>query len=74
MLALRSDDLITFATILIGLSAGVGCRYLTFSSAVTVHGGLSKPFLFIKCHAAVQLQWQSRRLAISPPYSIPGNA
>jgi hypothetical protein len=67
-------DSTTFARRWIGTSVGVGRLSLTWNSAVTVHGGVEAPLARIRCHAAVQLLWQSRSAPTMPPLSIPGNA
>jgi len=56
------------------LSSGVGRSSLTVYSAVTVQDGVCKLLFCIKCMAADQLQWQSKRLPMIPPLIIPGNA
>jgi hypothetical protein len=43
-------------------------------SAVTVHGGASRPAFVIRWYAAVQLLWQSSSAPTMPPFSMPGNA
>jgi hypothetical protein len=43
-------------------------------SAVTVHGARSVPARFIRAKAAVQLQWQSSNVPMTPPFKIPGKA
>ncbi len=54
--------------------SGVGRFNLMVYSAVTVHGGSSAPAFSIKCHAAVQLQWQSSKAPQMPPLSMPSKA
>ena len=53
---------------------GVGRLSLTWKSAVTVHGSDEAPLFFIKCQAAVQLEWQSSSAPQIPPFKIPGKA
>src|SRR5256884_5753015 len=43
-------------------------------SAVTVHGARSAPARFIRAKAAVQLQWQSSNVPMTPPFSTPSKA
>jgi hypothetical protein len=40
-------------------------------SAVTVAGGRSSPCVVIRWYAAVQLQWQSNSVPMTPPLSAP---
>ena len=51
-----------------------GRKNLMLYSEVTVHGGRSAPARFIKEKAAVQLQWQSSNVPMTPPFNAPGKA
>ena len=62
------------AVILTGPSVGVGLRSLTENWAVTVQGGPSSPACTIRWWAVAQFMWQSRRVPIIPPFSIPSKA
>src|SRR5204863_8709658 len=72
--ARSSVESTTFANKDIGPIDGVGRNSLIAQSSVTVQGGWSAPALFIKCQAAVQLQWQSSSVTMIPPFNTPGNA
>src|SRR5437764_1018600 len=67
-------DSVTVAERNTGALVGAGRNSLMAYSAVTVQGGRLTPALFIKCHAAVQLQWQSSSVPMIPPFKTPGNA
>lgn len=72
--AIFSVDLTTRATRDTGDAVGVGRRSFTEYSAVTVDGTRRRRVFFIKCHAAVQLEWQSRSAPMIPPLNVPGHA
>ena len=50
---------------------GVGRHSVIAYSAVTVHGGVSAPLLVIRWYAAVQFEWQSMSVPMTPPDSAP---
>src|SRR4029077_19563454 len=53
---------------------GVGRSSLMVYSAVTVQGGRFSPARFIRGYAAVQLQWQSSNVPMTPPFKTPSKA
>ncbi len=67
-------DSTTRARIVSSAFMGVGRFSFTSNSEVTVQGGTAAPAFFIRCQAAVQFEWQSRRAPQMPPLSTPGNA
>jgi hypothetical protein len=72
--ARSSVRLTTFAERKTESLVGAGRRNLMLYSEVTVQGGRSAFARFIKAKAAVQLQWQSSNVQITPPFNAPEKA